>query len=212
MGVAVILGNSIKYKNEIKNDFNFKFNWDHKVWFKECVSEETFPMLETIIEAKFKGCRIYWMATLDLINVAKEVQREEFTPKAEAVESEYTNKILEVSKWYAGVFKENNKTEYAFRNLKISNVYRETEKALQVDATFYGGIACRCGVCGRELNNDISRATGIGPVCATKIGLPRPTMDSAKEIVKRLEEMSGAQGEFKKVWIPKSQIKEILEV
>jgi len=209
MGIAVILGNSIKYKNEIKNEFNFKFNWDHKVWFK-IVNEETYPMLETILESKFKGCHVYWMATLDYVGMAKEVEKEEFTPKLEGIESQYTGKILEVSKWYAGVFKENNNTKYAFRNLKILKVYRETEKALQVDAKFYGGIASRCGCCGRELNNDISRATGIGPVCAMKIGLPRPTMDSAKEIVAKLESMSEAQGTFKGVWIPKSQIKEII--
>jgi hypothetical protein len=210
MGLAVILGNSIKYKSEIKSDFGFSFNWDHKVWFKQ-VPEETYSMLEIILESKFEGCHVYWIANLEYVNMAKEFEKEEFKPKMEYINSNYTNKVLEVSKWYAGVFKENNNTNYAFRNIEVINVYRETEKAIQVDAKFFGGIASSCGACGRELNNDISRATGIGPICAAKMGFPRPTMENAKDIVKKLEEASKAEGTFKGVWIPKSQIKDMTE-
>lgn len=118
--------------------------------------------------------------------------------------------IFEVTKWYASKLKEAKGTQYAFRNLKILKVKKESPKAYCVDAEFFSGIASRCGVCGRELNNDISRATGIGPICAVKIGMPRPTMERAKEIVAELEKLSKAQGIFNNVWVPKSQIKEII--
>jgi hypothetical protein len=31
-----------------------------------------------------------------------------------------------------------------------------------------------CGVCGRKLIDSVSQALGIGPVCAKRLGLPRP--------------------------------------
>jgi hypothetical protein len=36
-------------------------------------------------------------------------------------------------------------------------------------------------------------------------------METAKEIVAQMESLSKAQGVFKDVWIPKSQIKNIIE-
>ena len=216
MGIAVVLGNSIKHKEVLKREFNFIFNWDHKVWFK-LVNDETYSPLEQIIESKCDGCRVYWIASLDHVrqvqNEDKNIYLEERKASGkneETIESEYTGKVLEVSKWYANAFKENNNAAYAFRNLKVLNVYRETMKAIQVDAEFFGGISCRCGVCGRQLDNAISQATGIGPVCAEKLGLGRPSLESAQEFVKKLQDMSKAQGVFNKVWIPKSQIREVV--
>lgn len=80
-----------------------------------------------------------------------------------------------------------------------------------VDAEFFGGVARACAVCGRVLDNDISRASGIGPICAGKMGLPRPTRENANEILKQLEEKTKNMAPIERKWIPKSQMKIIEE-
>jgi SWI/SNF-related matrix-associated actin-dependent regulator 1 of chromatin subfamily A len=120
------------------------------------------------------------------------------------------NTVIETTAWYSKTFKESHNTSYAFRNFKVLKFLGETSKAYHVDVEFFSGISCTCGVCGRGLTNDVSKATGIGPVCAEKIGLPRPTLESAKETVKQMESLSQQQGQFTSIWIPKSQIKRIV--
>jgi hypothetical protein len=120
-------------------------------------------------------------------------------------------KVLEVTKWYGNIVKEEFGLEVIFRNIRIKKVHRETAKAFEVDFELFGGIARCCGICGRQLDNEISKASGIGPVCATKLGFPRPTLESAKEIQKMLEEKFKQSGVIEKKWVPKSQVT-VLEV
>jgi hypothetical protein len=82
---------------------------------------------------------------------------------------------------------------------------------LTFSSKLYGGVARCCGICGRDLDNEISKAAGIGPICATKFGFPRPTIETAAEINKMLEEKFRQAGTIEKKWIPKSQVT-ILEV
>ena len=180
------------------------------VWYREILSDKLWYWTQTV-EGFGPGVQAFYVKDLSKVGEAvqtlKEVAPVEKRPELES--HELDGAVFEVKKWYAQQFKENNNTQYAFRNLKILKVKQESAKAYLVDAEFFSGIASSCGCCGLELNNDISRATGIGPICAKKIGLPRPTMATAKEIVKQLESLSTAQGVFKDVWIPKSQIKVI---
>jgi hypothetical protein len=218
MAIAIILGDTYNNKEEIKT-LGFQFNFDHKVFWK-MVNDEVYKTLEVMIEAKFPKCRAYWIQSLDNVRECKEYDLEYYRTEvlknkksnnaSEAIDSNYSGKVIEVSKWYSKVFKQNNNSSYEFRNMKVLAVYRETDKAIQADVEYYGGIACRCGVCGRQLDNAISLATGIGPVCAEKIGLPRPSLENAQVIVEQLKALSKKQGIFKGVWIPKSQIKEVI--
>lgn len=211
MSFIIVLGNSYAIKNELKERFRFQFDFDKKVWFKSTLQDK-YWFYEQAIEALAKDVSCVWVADLNNIAEAKKLIKETAPePEISAQAHALVGSVLEMSAWYAKAFQENHKTAYAFRNLKINQVHRETPKALQVDAEFFSGIASTCGVCGRILSNDISRATGIGPICAEKIGLPRPTMETAKEIVKMMESMSTAQGEFQQVWIPKSQIKNTIK-
>jgi hypothetical protein len=212
MSFIIVLGNSYAIKNELKERFRFQFDFNNKVWFKSTLQDK-YWFYEQAIEALASDVNCAWVSDINNISEAKKLVREiqDAKPKAEVAPHELDGAVLEMSSWYAKQFKENQNTQYAFRNLKINKVIRETQKALQVDAEFFSGIASTCGVCGRELNNDISRATGIGPVCAAKIGLGRPTMAKAKEVVAELEKLSAAQGEFKEVWIPRSQIKNTIK-
>ena len=51
------------------------------------------------------------------------------------------------------------------RNLALSLIAADPKEAL----TRYGREIGVCGVCGRTLTDEVSRAAGIGPVCADRI-------------------------------------------
>lgn len=93
-----------------------------------------------------------------------------------------------------------------FRNLKVEEVSGETARAYQVKVSFSSRAFVCCNVCGRPLDNAISRATGIGPVCADKLGIPRPTLETAEETLKHLDSIAASQGSIGPFWLPKSQM------
>ena len=146
---------------------------------------------------------------LALVKEALELERE-INPPTEPTGIEVSS-FIEVKKWYAGIVKDELNLGFMFRNWRVKKIYRETQKAVLVDAEAFGGILTSCGVCGRKLDNKISKATGIGPICAEKIGLERPTMENAKEIVEELEKKVKALKPITKKWIPKSQISKGVE-
>lgn len=59
-------------------------------------------------------------------------------------------------------------------NLRVANAITVLEKIRRDGpreaAVRYGHAIGRCSCCGRELTNEDSRAAGIGPVCAEKVG------------------------------------------
>jgi hypothetical protein len=195
----------------------FGITW---AWYREVLSDK-YRFWSDAVESIGDDIQcIYVKEFSDIIPFLEEAKSMDLELKSNSMDDDPTimlphdldGNIFEVSKWLSVRLKENMGTAFAFRNLKVIKVKRETAKAYCVDAEFFSGITSRCGVCGRELINDISRATGIGPICAEKIGLGRPTMEKAKEVVAALEKLSKEQGTFTSVWIPKSQIKEIIKI
>lgn len=207
MSFCIVVGyGSIEIKDKLKERFGFKFDWDNKVWFKP-VSIDKYTFFEKAIESMNDNIDCFWVSSLSLVSdVKKEIVQKEVEVKPHALDGS----VFEVTKWYANTFKDNHGAKFAFRNIKIKKVYIETDRAYQVDAEYFGGVGRCCGICGRGLDNAISKACGIGPICAEKIGMDRPTMETAQETLKKMELISKQQGSFNKVWIPKSQIKEVL--
>lgn len=206
MSFAIALGNSFENKDILKAMFKFQWNPTYKVWAKE-VDKDAFPLVERHIEMECEGVRVYWASDISFANDVKVADRENF--KAPTPDHKLDGAIIEVKKWYARTFHENHNTEMIFSNMEIIKVMRETEKAYLVDVKLFGGVAGSCGICGRRLDNLISQATGIGPICAEKIGFPRPTEDRIPEIKELLKAKTEKQGIISGTWIPKSQIKEI---
>ena len=67
-------------------------------------------------------------------------------------------------------------------------------------------VGC-CRNCGRDLTDWISKASGMGPICAKYLGIKRPTTkQEIAEFNKNLKEKIEEMGEFE-FWIPKSHIK-----
>lgn len=209
----VVVGNSYSVKDALKR-YGFRFEGTYKVWYK-IASKESFNSWDK--ELSSDSISVAHVENLSqipaIIEAHKEFQKEIIVEKGPIyIDHSFTGAIAEVTKWYAKIFKENNNSKFAFRNLKILGVYAESSNAYLVDCEFFGGVACNCGVGGRQLSNAISIATGIGPICAEKLGMPRiSNLDDAKIIVEEMHKMSKECGIFKNVWIPKSQIKNIID-
>lgn len=114
---------------------------------------------------------------------------------------------FEIKTWLAKRLQEDSGASFFFRNLRVTSVERETEKAYLLSVKFVSSIARSCHICGRALDDEISRATGIGPVCASKLGIDRPKLETADTTLKLIDTLCNDIGEIGPVWVPKSQIK-----
>ena len=89
----------------------------------------------------------------------------------------------------------------------VSEINALTPKAVRVKGKMtFTDVGC-CRNCGRDLTDWISKASGMGPVCAKYLGIKRPTTKAEiAEFNKNLKEKIEEMGEFE-FWIPKSHIK-----
>lgn len=133
-----------------------------------------------------------------------------FDNSAKPLVKEFSRKAGEkitIKKWLARRTADKLKMPFFFRNLIIEEVTNETSRAIEVKVRFNSQIATCCHICGRGLDNEISKATGIGPVCASKyLKVKRPTLENANEIIAKIEEEAKNAGVVGPLWIPKSQI------
>lgn len=120
--------------------------------------------------------------------------------------------VIELKRFWANKLKDDRQMTYFFRNLEVTKVVRETDKAILVHVVFSTKIITSCNYCGRSLDCEISKACGIGPVCLKHMGIPRPSLKTAHETLKVIEEVVKSIGEIGPIWIPKSQIKPQQEV
>jgi hypothetical protein len=114
---------------------------------------------------------------------------------------------VEIKTWIAKKYAAELNMEFFLRNLEVVEVLHETTNAYQVKVKFLSMIASSCHLCGRPLDNEISRLTGIGPSCAKKLGLSRPNINEAHKTITELEHLCSQIGVIGPLWLPKSQIK-----
>jgi len=114
---------------------------------------------------------------------------------------------IEIKRWLANRMAEKLKLTIFFRNLEVMEVLDETVKAYKVSIRFVSTVANSCHCCGKDLDTEISRASGIGPVCAKKyFQIKRPSVETAGEILATLDKYCLEVGTIREVWIPKSQM------
>lgn len=118
--------------------------------------------------------------------------------------------VVEVKKWLAERIAKHFGLETAYRNLEIKRTFNESAKAVQVEIKLSPKIGCNCSVCGQKLDTEVSRATGIGPVCADRLGIRRATKSNAQEILKEIESRINSLPAYGPLWVPRSQIKGIV--
>lgn len=117
--------------------------------------------------------------------------------------------VVQVKAWFANKMKDEVGLSHVHRNIEILETLRESDRAIQVRIRFTPRYSTCCSICGRKLDNQVSRATGIGPVCADKVGIERYSVENARDVIQQLEVKLGAIGE-KVIWIPRTQIKGIV--
>lgn len=118
--------------------------------------------------------------------------------------------ILELRSFIAKKLQEEFQLQHTFRNVEVLETLRETEKAIQVRLKLSPRYSTRCCVCGLPLDTEISRATGIGPVCAKNWGISRYGSNAAHEVIKELESRLEKVMTDRPFWIPRSQIRSVL--
>lgn len=121
------------------------------------------------------------------------------------------NQEITVRRWFAQSKSKETGIKIFFRNLILEEVLAETVKAIQVRVRFNSKIATCCHICGLGLDNEISKACGIGPVCAKRLGFGRVSLSDAGAILAKIEEEAKIAGVIGPIWIPKSQIMSKME-
>jgi hypothetical protein len=112
-----------------------------------------------------------------------------------------------VRKWFANNKAKELGLKVFFRGLIIEEVLNETSKAVLVSVSFNSKLSTYCHCCGLNLDTEISKATGVGAVCAKKyLGIKRVTLADAPAILAKIEEECKIAGIIKSIWIPKSQM------
>lgn len=118
--------------------------------------------------------------------------------------------VLMLKLFIAKKMQEQFKYVAPFRNVEVLETLRETEKAVLVRVKLTPRYSTCCSICGQDLDTEISRATGIGPVCAKKWGIQRYASADAKDLLSQLEAQLSQVDINEPVWIARSQIKEVI--
>jgi len=114
---------------------------------------------------------------------------------------------LTIRKFFANAKAKELGYKVFFRNVIVEEVLAETKKAIQVRVSFDSKLSTYCICCGLNLDTEISKATGVGAVCAKKyLGLKRVSIADAPFVLARIEEETKALGITVPIWIPKSQM------
>jgi len=75
--------------------------------------------------------------------------------------------------------------------MTISKVLKETNKAYQVVGKLTVSDVSSCRVCGRDLTDWRSQATGVGPVCSKSLGIPYVKSKLDVAVYKKLLKIEG---------------------
>lgn len=226
--VHVAYGDTYKHKRTLSQK-KFRFHYGDKVWIRfidpslddgelEKHVRNTQKEIEELEGVHYTQAQssFYDGTSVDpYISFSGEDPSSGFrVPKVEKDQEEFSIKAgdrIEIKSWLAKKLQEDTGEDIFFRNLEIVETLRETYKAVHCRIKFISDIAESCHLCGRSLDDPISVATGIGPVCLKKIGIKRVSADQAKEVLKEIDKICKDIGEIGPVWIAKSQIKRNIE-
>lgn len=113
---------------------------------------------------------------------------------------------IDITSWFARCLKKELNANITFCRIDVVEVLRATGKAVQIRGYFNTDVAVNCYCCHAVLDTEISKASGIGPVCAKKAGVPRTSINDAPAIIAHMNQLAQSMGEFT-VWVPRKCIK-----
>lgn len=123
--------------------------------------------------------------------VENEVKSTKMANGIEAMRTKFAESVatVKIGTKMARKMRHKYKMSFFFRRLDIIKVHRATYNTIEVSYRFHGDLSKDCNMCGHGLKLEISRATGIGPVCAKYLGVPRKNLDDAKKTLEMLEKI-----------------------
>ena len=158
------------------------------------------------IQAKYKKYRRLTDKQVSAANNA--ISREKAKKSQKELNIDLVGNTIKLGRNIAMDIKKEYELDFHPILVDVTKVITVSEKAMKLEAklTKENGGICRC--CGRTLTDEMSQMTGVGPVCATYVGVPHPA--SRKDIPlfqQKMSERIDEVGSFE-FWIPKRQIKE----
>lgn len=131
------------------------------------------------------------------------------TPKSvETPQPKEVSVDIKITNFIAKRVAEDNNLEFKPFLMTISKVLKETTKAYQVVGKLTVSDVSDCRVCGRDLTDWRSQATGVGPVCSKSLGIPYVKSELDVAVYKKLLKMKIEKIGDLTFWLAKSQIKE----
>ena len=118
------------------------------------------------------------------------------------------NVDIKITKFIAKRVAEDNNLEFRPFLMTISKVLKETDKAYQVVGKLTVSDVSSCRVCGRDLTDWRSQATGVGPVCSKSLGIPYVKKEEDVMVYKKLLKLKIDKIGDLTFWLAKSQIVE----
>ena len=207
----LVAGNTFPHKRELFND-GYQWNSKLKVWSKlladDIDNQDSHELLSSLPGIEYK------MVDYDCLRegnekwLADEVSALKMKVKSTVDSFSYkSGDQIEIKAWLAKRIQKELNMDIFFRNLEIVSMKAETNKAILCTVKFVSDVAQGCHLCGRPLEDQISVATGIGPVCLNKIGIKRAKLEDAHKILEEINKLCEELGETPEIWIAKSQIK-----
>jgi len=118
--------------------------------------------------------------------------------------------VIFTSRYLAEHFISSFDAKYFFRTLEIVKIEKEGFLGIEAYVKFYTEVCGQCLLCGRPLEDEFSKKTGIGPVCAKKkLGIKRTSVEDVEIARKKILEVAEKVGTIGPIFIPKNQIKKI---
>jgi len=138
----------------------------------------------------------------------KAISRERAKKSQKEINVDIVGNTIKLGRNIALDIKEEYNLEFQPILVDVTKVMTVSEKAVKIEAklTKENGGICRC--CGRTLTDDMSKMTGIGPVCSRNVGVKHPTSRKDLPMYKQMiSDKIDEIGTFE-FWIPKRGIVE----
>jgi hypothetical protein len=154
------------------------------------------------------GLKKYGSLTANQLSAANKFFSKINEPKLELPKQKEVNVNIKVTKFIAKRIAEQNKLEFRPFLLTVSKIISSTSKAYQFVGKMNTSDVSSCRCCGLDLTDWRSQATGVGPVCSRKLGIPYVKNVEDVEVYKKLLKLKVDSIGDITFWVPISQIVE----
>lgn len=114
--------------------------------------------------------------------------------------------VIEVKPWVANRIGNLTGHDPVFVNLEVVELCEENNWGLRLRLAYHAKVARVCHVCGMLLDTRAARASGIGPVCADRLGIARPQPENVVAVLAAIAAYAKRQGVLAPIWVNKAGV------